>query len=144
MDGIAKLALTVLAQIATAERIRTTAPQIILAAVLALLVVAAVAGGIGCGVAALWIALLPSVGPWGAPLVCGSVLLLAAAALAGAGYLLLRHRRPKMESGVLAAAIESSDFAPLVHEYKWLLLALALLGGMTAAGRRAKDPPEKP
>ncbi|MGH6968062.1 MAG: hypothetical protein ACREEL_06995 [Stellaceae bacterium] len=140
MDGIVKLAATVLAEISALERARTVAPYFALAAVFVLLALAAAVGVVGCGIAALWIALLPAGGPWGAPLICAGVLLCIAAALLGGGYWLLRGRdRPKTATSALAAALESGDFAPLVREHKWLLIALALMGGLTAAGKLSKS-----
>ncbi|MGH7000956.1 MAG: hypothetical protein ACREEA_05560, partial [Stellaceae bacterium] len=98
-----------------------------------------VVASFGCAIAALWIWLLPLVGPWGAPLICAGVLLLIAGALAGGGYWLARSRGGlKTGTGALAAAIETGDFAPLVHEHKWLLLALAALSGAATAEKSRK------
>ncbi|HVA34960.1 MAG TPA: hypothetical protein VNG52_01900 [Stellaceae bacterium] len=144
MDGFVKLAATVLAQIAALDRIRTTAPQLALTMAVGLLAVAAAVGGAGCGVAALWIWLLPLVGPWGAPLICGGVLLLGAAMLGFGVHRLLRHTiRPTSANGALAAALEGGDFAPLIQEHKWMLLGLALLAGVTAADKIARPPRAK-
>jgi|SRR5690348_10615597 len=139
MGGIVKLALAVLAEVTTFERVRKRVPRIAIAALLVALAFAVVAGAFGCAIAALWIWLLPLVGPWGAPLICAGVLALIAAALVGGGYCLARRRGgSKTASGVLAAAIESGDFAPLIHEHKWLLLALAALSGVAAAEKVGK------
>ena len=135
--GIVKLALAVLAEVTTFERVRKRAPRIAIAALLIVLAFAVLAGGFGCAVAALWIWLLPIVGPWGAPLICAGVLVLVAGGLVGGGYYLARSQ-PKTGNRALATAIESGDFAPLIHEHKWLLLALAALSGAAAAEKVGK------
>ncbi|HYL32898.1 MAG TPA: phage holin family protein [Stellaceae bacterium] len=137
MGGIVNLALAILAEITTFERIRKRAPRIATAVLLVVLAFAVVAGGFGCAVAALWIWLLPVVGPWGAPLICAGVLILMAGGLIGGGYCLARSR-PKTVNSTLATAIESGDFAPLIHEHRWLLLTLAALSGAAAAERVGK------
>lgn len=139
MGGIVKLALTVLAEITALSRIRKRAPRVAVVALLLALTSVMVAASFGCAIAALWIWLLPLVGSWGAPLICAGVLALIAAALAGGGYWLTRSRGASQnKTGTLAAAIESGDFAPLIHEHKWLLLALSALGGAAAAEKSRK------
>jgi hypothetical protein len=141
MDGIVKLAATVLAQITTYERMRTAASQFAFATALGLLAVAAAVGGVGCGLAALWISLLPLVGIWAAPLICGGVLLVGAAILGVVIRRLLRRTmQPMTASGALAAALASGDFEPLIQEHKWLFLGLALLAGVIIADRTANSP----
>ncbi|MGH7117707.1 MAG: hypothetical protein ACREFP_01700 [Acetobacteraceae bacterium] len=146
MDGIVKLAATVLPELVALERVRTAAPHIILQAVLSLLALGAAAGALGCGIAALWIGLLPAIGPWAAPLACGGVLLLATIILIVILIVLSRnHDRSKATSGTIAKAIESGDVTPvirpLMRENKWLLITLAVVAGMIAAN---KDHPRKP
>jgi hypothetical protein len=139
MGGIVKLALTVLAEITALSRARKLAPRVAVAALLLTLTSMMVAASFGCAVAALWIWLLPLVGPWGAPLICAGVLALIAAALAGGGYWLTRKRGGlQTGTGTLAAAIETGDFAPLIQEHKWLLLALAALTGAATAEKSRK------
>lgn len=139
MGGIVKLALTVLAEITALSRARKRAPRVAVAALLLTLMSMMVAASFGCAIAALWIWLLPLVGAWGAPLICAGVLALIAAALAACGYWLARSRGGlQTGSGTLAAAIESGDFAPLIHEHKWLLLALAALSGAATAEKSRK------
>jgi len=139
MGGIVKLALTVLAEITALSRARKRAPRVAVVALLLALTSMMVAASFGCAVAAFWIWLLPRVGPWGAPLICAGVLALVAAVLAGGGYWLARSRGAlQTGTGTLAAAIESGDFAPLIHEHKWLLLALAALSGAATAEKSRK------
>ncbi|MGH7008474.1 MAG: hypothetical protein ACRED7_08730 [Stellaceae bacterium] len=139
MGGIVKLALTVLAEITALSRARKQARRVAAAVLLLTLISMMVAASFGCAVAALWIWLLPLVGPWGAPLICAGVLALIAAALAGCRYWLARSRDGlQTGTGTLGAAIESGDFAPLIHEHKWILLALAALSGMVSAEKSRK------
>lgn len=139
MGGIVKLALSVLAEIAALSRARKLAPRVALAALLLTLTTMMAAASFGCAIAALWIWLLPLVGPWGAPLICAGVLALITAALAGSGYWLARSRGGlQTGTGTLAAAIETGDFAPLIRDHQWLLLALAALSGAVSAERSRK------
>ncbi len=139
MGGIVKLALTVLSQMTALSRARKRAPCVAAAALLLALTFMMVVASLGCAVAALWIWLLPLVGPWGAPLICAGVLVLVAAALAGGIYWVVSSRGGLQPgAGTLAAAIESGDFAPLIHEHKWLLLALAALSGAATAEKSRK------
>ena len=139
MGGIVKLALTVLAEITALSRARKLGLRVAVAALLLALTTMMVAASFGCAIAALWIWLLPFAGPWGAPLICAGVLALVAAALAVGGYWLARSRGGlRTGTGTLAAAIETGDFASLIHEHKWLLLALAALSGAVSAGKSRK------
>lgn len=139
MGGIVKLALTVLAEITALSRARKRAPRVAVAALLLTLTLMLVVASLGCAIAALWIWLLPLVGPWEAPLICAGVLALIAVALAGGGYWLMRSRGGlSTGTGTLAAALETGDFAPLIYEHKWLLLALAALSGAATAEKSRK------
>lgn len=139
MGGIVKLAFAVLDEVLTLARARARASRMVVAAILLTLMAMTIAASVGCALAALWIALLPIVGPWGAPLICAGALALVAAALACSGYCLTRSRNGSpTETGMLGTAIESGDFAPLIHQHKWILLALAALSGMATAEKSRK------
>lgn len=139
MGGIVKLAFAVLDEVLTLARARARASRMVVAAILLTLMAMTIAASVGCALAALWIALLPVVGPWGAPLVCAGALALVAAALACGGYCLTRSRNGSPTgTGTLGTAIESGDFAPLIHQHKWILLALAALSGMATAEKSRK------
>jgi len=134
MGGIVKLALTVLDEVTTLSRARERASRVVVTAILLTLMAMMIAASVGCALAALWIGLLPIVGPWEAPLICAGALAVVAAALGCGGYCLARSRnRPPTGTGTLETAIESGDFAPLIHQHKWILLALAALSGMVSA-----------
>jgi hypothetical protein len=146
MDSMVKLAAAILGELAALERVRVVTPQIVFLVVLGMLALAAGGSALGCGMAALWIGLVPAIGPWAAPLVCGGVLLLAALILLATSYSLSRKRdRSKSTGGGITAAMESADvtalIGPLIREHKWLLIALATVAGMTAAGTdRSRKP----
>jgi len=134
MGGIVRLALAVLDEVTMLARARERASRVVVAAILLTLMAMVIAASLGCAIAGLWIWLLPIVGPWGAPLICAGTLALIAAALACGGYCLARSRNGlQSRTGTLTTAIESGDFAPLLHEHKWILLALAALSGMASA-----------
>lgn len=140
MGGIVKLALTVLAEFTALSRARKLAPRVAVVALLLIMTSMAVAASFGCAIAALWIWLLPLVGPWGAPLICAGVLALVAAALVGGGYSVARSRGGLRDgSGTLAAAIETGDFASLIHEHRWILIALAALSGAVTAEKSRRS-----
>jgi len=94
MDGLIKLVLAVITHVATARRLGTVAPRLIAATVLAVMALMIALGAIGCAVAALWIFLLPQLGPAGAPLVAAGALLVLCGILLGGAYAVLR-RQPK-------------------------------------------------
>ena len=95
------------------------------------------AGGLGCAAAALWNALLPPLGPVGAPLVVAGVTLTLAGALALVASSLMRRARPRPvemldTDGLLG---EASRY---VNEHKGAALLAAALAGVIAgnSGRR--------
>jgi membrane protein implicated in regulation of membrane protease activity len=113
-----------------------------------MLALLAAAGALGCGVAALWVGLLPVIGSWAAALACAGVLLLAAIVMIASGYALLRRRdRSKVASSGTAEAIASGDIgqlvAPLIREHKWLLLVLAAVAGATTVSKVGTNPRRK-
>ena len=88
-----------------------------------------------CALVALWLYVLPQVGPTGAPLVVAGVLLAMCLALVA----LLRYGlkpRPAPASGV-APSVLIAETARLVNENKAAALLAALLAGLVA-GRRDK------
>lgn len=141
-----KLAAAILGELGALERVRAVTPQIVFLVVLGMLALAAAGSALGCGMAALWIGLVPAIGPWAAPLVCSGVLLLAALLLLATSYGLSRKQsRSKTTGGPLARAIESGDvtplIGPLIREHKWLMITLATVAGMAFAGTdRSRKP----
>lgn len=92
---------------------------------------------LGCTATALWIFMLPSLGPVGALLVVAAALSSLALALATAVRLIMRHgrRRPGVATAPHLLATEATRF---FGEHKGALLLAAVVAGMAAAngGRR--------
>jgi hypothetical protein len=136
-----RLAAAGLARLAATESAGRAIRRVSVAAALELLAALIVIAAIGCAAAGLWIWLRPAVGPVGAPFITALVLLLVAAILAGAGYLILRDRRPRRPAGgaarggELGVAMEFAESAGraglgLLREHKGSLLLAALIGGL--------------
>jgi hypothetical protein len=140
MDGIIKLALAIVTQLASVQRIAITGPRTIAAILLALAAAMAGLAAIGCAVAALWIFLIPYIGAAGAALSAAAVLLAVSAVLLIGGYTLLKRNRSPMET--IAEAIQSGEGRKLARDYKPLLLAGSVLAGLVAAlnATRKKSP----
>ncbi|WP_237153875.1 phage holin family protein [Oryzibacter oryziterrae] len=85
----------------------------------------------GCALVALWIAMLPLVGPWIAPLIVSSALLLIAAA----GLLVLTKRALKAPAPV-ATKRPNDELLSSFQDNKVLFLLAALLAGFTSAQRQ--------
>jgi hypothetical protein len=129
MGSMIKLALAVLTHLASVQRI--AGPRTIAAILLALAAAFAGIAAIGCGVAALWIFLIPYTGAAGAALSAAAVLLVLCAVLSTAGYALLKRNRTPIEN--IAEAIQSDAGRKLVRDYKPLLLATSVLAGLVGA-----------
>lgn len=116
------------------ERWKKKAKFISIAAVLAAVALAALFGALGCGVAALWIYLIPYAGPVGAPLILsGGLLVLCVILLAVACG--IARREPKVKSADFATA-----FKPLLEA---VLVGFTLGGTTKKAKPSAKNPKDK-
>jgi hypothetical protein len=129
MGSVIKLALAVLTQLSSVQRI--AGPRTIAAILLVLAAAFAGIAAIGCGIAALWIFLIPYIGAAGAALSAAAVLLVLCAVLSTAGYTLLKRNRTPIEN--IAEAIQSDAGRKLVRDYKPLLLAASVLAGLVGA-----------
>lgn len=90
---------------------------------------------IACALAALWLFLLPQLGPTGAPLVIAGVLVV----MCGALLAVLRHEMkpgPPPPAGI-APSVLLAEATRLLNENKAAVLMAALLAGLVA-GRRDK------
>ena len=96
----------------------------------AILAAIAAIAALGCAIAAIWLALLPAIGPVWTPLLIGAVL----AGIAGI-LVLLATRRPRAR-GRLAGSGDGMDTAALLsaifRDHKTSLLLGAALAGMLA------------
>jgi hypothetical protein len=139
MGSVIKLALAVLTQLSSVQRI--AGPRTIAAVLLVLAAAFAGIAAIGCGIAALWIFLIPYTGAAGAALSAAALLLALCAVLATAGYALLKRNRTPIET--IAQVIQSDAGRKLVRDYKPLILAASVLTGLIgalSARRSAKKP----
>ncbi len=91
----------------------------------------------GCASAALWIALIPSLGPAGAPLAVAGVCLLLAGILGLIAWLLVRRRRARPADGLQLDAM-LSEAGRVINEHKGAALLAAALAGMLAANNGRK------
>lgn len=139
MNGVFKLAFSVLTQMAMSEPLGARLARGGAAAALALLALAALLGGAGCGFAALWIFLIPYAGPIGALLIVGGILFTVAAVLLIAAFVLMRRKRRQASAvDALAEALKTGDASKLMHDHKTVLLLFAVLTGLTAASKIGK------
>jgi len=132
MESILRLAVPVVERLALAGAAATPMNLVIAASCIALAALTAIAAG-GCLTAALWLAVLPHLGPALAAVVC-------AAALAASGGILVAiavgvERRPKPASPpALADLLRHVDGEVLLRDHKSDLLVAALVAGLVAGG----------
>lgn len=93
------------------------------------------AAAAGCGLAALWVRLVPEVG------VIGAWLITAAALLLGSGIVLLitlraHARHERIDAPVAPALPSAADLKQMIQGLEWPLVAAALAAGIFAGKRR--------
>jgi hypothetical protein len=136
MDVFLRAAATALADTAAAGRMGTAARRMTAAAWCAVLATALAAASVGCAVTALWVFVLPEVGPVGAPLIAAAALLLLCLPLLAIARNVLRPRSaPLPATAVPDAAIPAlliAEASRLLEENKGAALLAALLAGATA------------
>ena len=130
MDAIAKLIL------ATAEQrvvrvMRDATTRLVGVSAVMLLAASFAAAGLGCVLTGLWIFLLPHVGPVGAPLVVGGLLLLASFALL-ASTRTARIPPPAAPPVDILPALAVAEVTDLLKAHKGSVLLAAVLAGLTA------------
>ncbi len=137
MGGLLKLALTALAASSQTSALKAFTGRMAAALVLAGLALILAGAAWGCLCAALWIALTPSLGPVGAPLVVAGFCLLAAGILGLIAWALTRRRRSRVEHELQVETL-LAEAGLLIKEHKGAaLIAAALLGMMAGnSGRR--------
>ena len=89
-----------------------------------------------CGLTSIWLYAIPRVGPAGAPLVVGCVLLVAAAGVAVSARL-GRQRRPIQVQPEVSAQMLLDETARLTRAHQVPMLLAALVAGLEV-GRHAK------
>ena len=132
MSSLIKLATWALIESGRAGSARAATVRMTSAAFCASLAAMLAVAAFGCAAAALWIAMLPSLGPVGAPLVVAAGLSIITLVLAMIGWQIVRHGR---QSSAIAVAPELllSEAARLFSEHKGAVLLAALVAGMAAA-----------
>lgn len=135
MDVAMRAAVIALAETA-GDRMGTAVRRMTTAALCASLAGAFAAASVGCAIAALWIFVLPEVGPVGAPLIAAAALLLVCLALLAIARMILRRRpAPRPATAAPHAAAPGSLLAEasrLFDENKGAALFAALLAGVNA------------
>jgi hypothetical protein len=143
MDALMRAAAIAFAEVAAGNRIGVAARRMTAAAWCAAIAAAFATASAGCGVAALWIFVLPDVGPVGAALIAAAALLLLCLSLLATVAVILRRRRPApLPTAVVPVAalpvVLIAEATRLFDENKGAALLAALLAGATAGTRDRK------
>jgi hypothetical protein len=139
MEGLVKLALMVLSEMQAANRIRAGATRTTAAAACFAFAVIAGTAAVGCGVAAVWIYLIPEVGPVTAAFLSGALLLVIALILVAVARNLVTNNaptRPAPADGTADALL--GDIQGLFQRHKAPSLLAALLAGLAAGSSRRR------
>ncbi|SRR5258708_2113912 len=139
MEKLIRSLLIAQAAGAVADRVGKTVRRAIAVFVCAVLAGIFAAAAFGCAMAALWIVLLPQIGPVLAPLAVGGLLLVLALAL----LLISQAAARRKVSGTAAAgaagdplAALTADALRLVREHKVATLLSAVLAGLIIGRKR--------
>jgi hypothetical protein len=143
MDTLLRAATIAFAEIAAGGRIAVAARRMSAAAWCAAVAAVFATASAGCGIAALWIFVLPDVGPVGAALIAAAaLLLLCLSLLAIVATILRRRRQAPLPATVVPVAtlpvVLIAEAARLFGENKGAALLAALLAGATAGTRDRK------
>jgi hypothetical protein len=141
MNAVMKAAVIAFAETA-GGRIGVVARRSTAAALCAVSAAAFAAAAVGCAVAALWIFVLPAVGPVGAPAIAAAALLLLCLALLAAVRMILRRQPAPARAAIGAGGMPSSliaDLSRLFDDNKCAALLAALMAGANAARSQKQD-----
>ena len=142
MDVLTKGAAIVFAETVSAGGFGFAALRMTAAAWCGALATAFAAAAVGCAITALWVFVLPEVGPVGAPLIAAAALLLLCVPLFVIARSLLRRRSPRLPAtavpDVALPALLMTQASRLLEENKGAALLAALLAGVTAGGLARK------
>ena len=137
MGSQIKLAAWALIESGRAGSARAATIRMSAAALCAGLAAMLVLAAFGCAATALWIAVLPALGPVGAPLVVAAGLSIVTLIVAMIGWQIVRHGRQR--SGVaVTPEFLLSEATRLFSEHKGAVLLAALVAGMAAANGSRK------
>lgn len=142
MDTLMRAAVLAFGEIVAARGIGSASRRMTAAAWCAILATAFATASAGCGIAALWVLVLPKAGPVGAPLIAAAaLLLLCLALLATIRFILRRRPAPVPAAAVPDAAVPAlliAEASRLLDENKGAALLAALLAGATAGSIHRK------
>ena len=141
MIGIVKMALSALLQGTLASRTADAAGRLAIPILCGMVGMLFAIAAIGCLAAALWLLVLPSVGPVWAPIICAGAFLAVGGIVVLSGLMISRRMkarsRPPLSS--LGDAIPDGllgDIGDMLKRNQGSLLAAALVAGFIAATRR--------
>jgi hypothetical protein len=137
MGSLLKIALSALAASRGSSALGAFTGRMAAAALLGGCALLLAAAAWACACAALWIALIPSLGPAGAPLVVAGACLLLGGILALVAWLAVRRRRARPLDGLQLDAV-LTEAGRLINEHKVAALLAATLAGMLAASNGRK------
>jgi hypothetical protein len=137
MGSLLKLVLSALAASSRGSAFAALTGRMAVAALLGGFAVLLVAAAWGCACAALWIALIPALGPAWAPLVVAGACLAMAGILALIAWLVMRRRRARPSDG-LQVDVLLAEAGRVINEHKGAALLAAALAGMLAASNGRK------
>jgi hypothetical protein len=137
MGSLIKLAAWALIESGRAGSARAATIRMSAAALCAGLAAMLVLAAFGCAATALWIAVLPALGPVGAPLVVAAGLSIVTLIVAMIGWQIVRHGRQRSPVAV-APEFLLSEATRFFSEYKGAVLLAALVAGMAAANGSRK------
>jgi hypothetical protein len=142
MDALTSGAVSAFAETMSAGGVGVAARRMTIGAWCVALATVFGAASVGCAVAALWVLVLPEVGPVGAPLVAAGALLLLCLPLLVIARSVLRRRPPPPPAPALpdaaVPALLIAEASRLMEENKGAALLAALLAGATAGNLNRK------
>lgn len=142
MDVLMRGAATAIAETVSAGGAGIAARRMTAAAWCVTLATAFATAAVGCAVTALWLFVLPEVGPVGAPLIAAAALLLLCLPLLAIARSVLRQRSAPAPAiavpGVALPALLIAEASRLMEENKGAALLAALLAGATAESLNRK------
>ena len=142
MDALMRGAATAFAEGMSAGGVGVAARRMTVAAWCVALATVLGTASVGCAVTALWVLVLPEVGPVGAPLIAAAVLLLLCLPLIAIARSVLRRRLPPPAAPALpdaaVPALLIAEASRLMEENKGAALLAALLAGATAGSLNHK------
>jgi hypothetical protein len=132
MDAAIKLVSAIFFRLATSPI--AAAARLMPAFLMVAFAIALAVAALGCGITALWLVMLPHLGPIGAPLASAGCLLVVSAILALCGRAMFRQQRGG-SIGLPMAVAPLAGMSHLLGENGAVLLLAALLAGLEASRR---------